>query len=221
MRLYVAGPRTGVVNYNREAFIAAATHLRDSGHWVLSPVELDDPEDGMTHGGDGTGLPEDVYLRGLGKCLTAMLGAELDGIVLLPGWETSRGALLELTIARGLGWKVWLLAGGCALVSLVDDPPPIRDVLEEAGSLVNGARKGVYGHPSEFGTKVAGAWREAFGWDVDAFRVQLAMVIFKAVRADASREHRDNLVDIAGYARTAETVRARDGVEGFVDLRST
>lgn len=224
MRLYIAGPRSEIEDYNRAAFIAGATHLRRAGHWVLSPVELDMPEDGMAEGGDGTALPEDVYVRGLGRCLAAMLDAGLDGIALLPGWEDSRGAQLEVAVALGLGWDVFTLEdgwgpGAIALEPLEDPVLVIEDVLQEAGRLVAGDRKGIYGHPAEFGSKVAGAWREAFGWDVDAFRVQLAMVIFKAVRADASREHRDNLTDIAGYARTAETVQARDGVAGFVDLR--
>jgi len=48
-------------------------------------------------------------------------------------------------------------------------------------------------------------WQAAFGWDVDAEKVALAMILFKLSRA-VHGHHRDNLVDIAGYARVIEMV---------------
>jgi hypothetical protein len=92
-----------------------------------------------------------------------------------------------------------------------------ESVLGEAERLVSGARATSYGHPAEHSSRVAGAWRSVFGWDVDAYRVNLAMAIFKVARA-AVGPHRDSLVDVAGYARTAEAVLAREGVRGFKDL---
>lgn len=106
MRAYLAGPRTGIADYNRAEFINAATHLRGTGWQILSPVELDDPEDGMESGAAGDVLPDDVYLPGLEKCLAAMLAARVDAVIVLPGWEDSRGARLEVETAHGLGKSI-------------------------------------------------------------------------------------------------------------------
>lgn len=103
MQVYLAGPRTGRRDYNRAAFNAAAMDLREQGHTVLSPVELDDPEDGMIVGGAGDPLPEDVYSRGLEKCIREMLAARVDAVVVLKGWQDSRGARLEVKVGEGLG----------------------------------------------------------------------------------------------------------------------
>jgi hypothetical protein len=102
MRAYIAGPRTGVADYNRGAFISAAETLRARGHTIVSPVELDGAEEGMV-GDDGAPLPEDVYLRGLERCVAALLGRAVEAVIVLPGWEDSRGARLEVDVARMFG----------------------------------------------------------------------------------------------------------------------
>jgi hypothetical protein len=63
-------------------------------------------------------------------------------------------------------------------------------------------------------------WAATFGWDVTGEDVALAMVLFKVARAKAGHT-RDNLVDIAGYARVIEMlwdyptmhVRTDQGIE--------
>lgn len=105
-----------------------------------------------------------------------------------------------------------LLLGTLDMIAMPDE-----SVLEEAERLVVGDRADAYGHPAAHSFRVAGAWRSIFGWDVDAYRVNLAMAIFKVARA-AVAPHRDSLVDVAGYSRTAEAVLAREGAQGFQDL---
>jgi hypothetical protein len=92
MTTYIAGPMTGIPEFNYPAFNAAAAELRARGYTVVSPTEL--------HDGD-TSRPYDFYLR-LG--LRALL--DCDEIVLLPGWEDSRGACLEREIAQALGMAI-------------------------------------------------------------------------------------------------------------------
>jgi len=108
MKVYLAGPRTGVSDYNRPMFEAAALSLRQSDCEVITPIELDDPEDGMLDG-DGTPLPPDVYARGLEKCIAAMCAGAVEAVVVLPGWENSRGACLEVHVARTLGKSIYRL----------------------------------------------------------------------------------------------------------------
>lgn len=101
MRAYIAGSMTGIPQFNFPAFDALAADLRRNGHEVVSPAELDDPDDraaalaspdGHMHGGHhmnktwGDFLARDVKL---------LADDGVEGIVVLPGWERSRGARLE------------------------------------------------------------------------------------------------------------------------------
>lgn len=71
----------------------------------------------------------------------------------------------------------------------------LRDV---ALSLVDGDRQDAYGEPVAMHTRLAEAWSAVFGWDVDAHKAALAMVVLKAVR-EAYQPNVDNRVDGIGY----------------------
>lgn len=92
MPIYIAGPMTGIPDFNYPAFDAVAAELRSQGAEVVCPTEL--------HDGD-TGRGYEFYLR-LG--LKALL--DCDEVVLLPGWGDSAGARLEAQIAVALGMDV-------------------------------------------------------------------------------------------------------------------
>lgn len=95
MKLYVAGPMSGHEALNFPAFHAAASALRALGHQVVNPAEINsDPgADWLT-------------------CMRADIKqlVDCDGVALLPGWEHSRGAMLERAIAAGLGLRVFLVS---------------------------------------------------------------------------------------------------------------
>lgn len=97
MKLYLAGPMTGLPDYNRPAFHAAAKQLRDQGYEVANPAELD---------GDDR-EPWELWMR---KALQLMLTC--DWVVFLPGWRLSRGARLESLVAEELGIPRWVYARG-------------------------------------------------------------------------------------------------------------
>jgi hypothetical protein len=87
-RIYIAGPMTGLPEYNFPAFNAAAKLLRAAGWHVENPAE---------HGHvEGAGWSD--YLR---WDLTRI--ATVSTMYLLPGWKKSKGARLEVTVARELG----------------------------------------------------------------------------------------------------------------------
>lgn len=83
------------------------------------------------------------------------------------------------------------------------------DVLQEAGSLIDGDRQETYGDPALMWDKVAKAWSLVFGVDVTPEQAVLAMVMLKAVR-QTTRHHRDNLVDLAAYAEILSRIRAKN-----------
>lgn len=102
MTCYLAGPMTGVPLNNQPAFEAAAATLRRQGHVVLNPHEL---------------VPPDTRQWGIAlrAALTAMLRPDCRSIVLLPGWPTSHGAVLEHHVAVQLGYDVYCYRDGEAV----------------------------------------------------------------------------------------------------------
>ncbi len=96
-RWYLAGPMSGYPQFNFPMFDAVAKGLRSLGFDVISPAELDDPQtrlealassDGNpigVHGTWGDFLARDVKI----------VADQVQGIILLPHWEKSRGARLE------------------------------------------------------------------------------------------------------------------------------
>lgn len=101
MKWYLAGPMSGIPQFNFPAFDEAATALRAQGLSVISPAELDEPAvreealaslDGIPKGRTQAGgqtwgdfLARDVKI----------IADEVDGIILMRGWERSKGARLE------------------------------------------------------------------------------------------------------------------------------
>ncbi|MDT0137253.1 DUF4406 domain-containing protein [Acidovorax sp. PRC11] len=91
MRIYVAGPMTGIPELNFPAFHAAAAALRAEGHHVENPAEINaDPEAQWL----------DCMRMDIARLVTC------DAVYMLPGWQNSRGALVEHTLATGLGLQV-------------------------------------------------------------------------------------------------------------------
>lgn len=90
-RLYLAGPMTGFEDFNFPAFHKMAADLRGRGYVVENPAEH-----GVVEGADWTDYMAYGLTR-LGLCAQ---------VAVLPGWENSKGARLEVHIARELGMKV-------------------------------------------------------------------------------------------------------------------
>lgn len=100
MKVYLAGPMSGVPDFNFPAFMDAAKQLRAEGHEVFNPAEED-----LRVWGDLETVRKKANYR---DCLRLDLNWILDHaevIALLPGWEASRGANIELLLARVLGLK--------------------------------------------------------------------------------------------------------------------
>ena len=113
MRVYLAGPITGVPDYRRR-FADAAQAVAAAGHEPVSPTDAVPPADGSWEG----------WMRATTSLLTTT-----DGVALLPGWETSRGARIEHDWAASVGLPArplaaWTASGGGAPVPHPASPHP-------------------------------------------------------------------------------------------------
>lgn len=94
-RIYLAGPMTGIPDFNYPLFNLVAARLRDMGHFVLNPAELN---------------PPDVTYRAALSVDLAWIIAHAELLALLPGWESSRGVAVELPLAKALDIPVLEIA---------------------------------------------------------------------------------------------------------------
>ncbi len=110
MRIYIAGPMSGIPHFNYPLFNAVAAKLREQGHSVFNPAERDIERH------NGTDISADNATGDVAQA-TANHGfsmrqafaddmdyicLEADAICLLPGWEKSEGAFAEWATARRL-----------------------------------------------------------------------------------------------------------------------
>ena len=132
-RVYLAGPMTGYENFNFPAFNAAAQRLRAEGFDVVNPADH-----GIVEGAEWAD-----YLRfDLGKLV------QCASIALLPGWEASKGANLEVSVAQKLGMFVRCLDGATRPPAQAEPAPaPVG----EYPALPKPARQGPWpGDPAYF-----------------------------------------------------------------------
>lgn len=96
MRLiYLSGPMTGIPQSNFPAFHAAAMALRERGMEVCNPAEINADQSAP-------------WVQGMRDDIKAL--CDCDAIALMPGWEHSQGAHLELHIAHRIGLEVLFVA---------------------------------------------------------------------------------------------------------------
>jgi hypothetical protein len=87
-RLYLAGPMTGLPEFNFPAFHAEAKRLRSLGFDVVNPAEVN---------ADTTMSWSACMKKDIPELLTC------DGVALLDGWAKSKGATLERHVAMEVG----------------------------------------------------------------------------------------------------------------------
>lgn len=207
---YLAGPMTGLPRWGFDRFDRAAARLRKAGWDVVSPAELD-----RAAGFDERTavLPDGFMAEAMRRDMEALL--RVDSIVLLDGWEGSRGTALELRVALALGldvYEMWNAESAwsiCHRRMVVDEPPVGESILEEAQRLVHGNRGCDYGHPADDLARTGRMWAALLGVDkIDAWQVALCMGALKMSR-EVNRHKRDNLVDLAGYTAVLNMIYER------------
>lgn len=216
--VYLAGPMTGYPDDNSLAFNLAAQMIAEQyGCEVINPVDLNKS---VLRWGDRS--RQAYYME---EDLTKII-EEAMGIVLLPGWEKSHGACLELRVALYTELEVFEYVGaGCVQPLKIreefrngqwqfvrDDVEPVPDVepesiLQEAQRIIHGPRNEAYGHPLDDMGRTGRMWAAILGLpEVTAEQVALCMVAVKISR-QRNKPGRDNLVDGCGYFGTIEMMQ--------------
>lgn len=112
MRIYLAGPMTGIPNFNFPAFDYATKLLRSQGHDVFNPAERDRRVHGDEVENNPAGCPllarinHGFSLRDALEDDTSWICSTADAVALLPGWEGSKGACAERALAVALGLTI-------------------------------------------------------------------------------------------------------------------
>ena len=94
-RIYLAGPMSGLPEFNYPAFHAEAARLRALGYHVENPAENPVPACKSWTGYMAICMPQ------IATC---------EAVALLPNWETSRGANREYGYAIGRGLRISMAA---------------------------------------------------------------------------------------------------------------
>ena len=104
VRCYLAGPMTGLPEFNFHAFNTAADILEQSGWVVFNPVTQDANNGVLLAGTDGVqeNLEGFDFRRAMEEDLSWIL-SRADVVFLMPGWEHSTGARLEAYTALQCG----------------------------------------------------------------------------------------------------------------------
>lgn len=190
--IYLSGPMTGLPDWNFPEFNRVAKKLRALGAVVLNPAETD--------GGNNTSHPRKYYMR-----FDIELLLKANSIVVLDGWQKSRGAKVETDIAKELD-----------LPFFDEDLNPYNEetICQEADRIVSSDRGSDYGHPIHDFTRtgilwqgVLRDWAKATGGDepVPPNLVGLCMVGVKMSR-EVNKSKRDNRVDGAGYFKCVDMI---------------
>ena len=189
--IYLSGAMTGVPEFNFPAFNEAAAAWRACGYRVTNPAE----------GFNGkTDLPRNVYLREDILILVDDREGLVDAVAVLPGWQASQGASLEVSIARALSIPVLDARFPEGPVHYYEPPE------QQARRIVGGDRNKAYGSAYENFTDIARVWEGILRIQVTAAQVGLCMIGVKLAR-EGYRPSKDNIVDAIGYSLCVDQIR--------------
>lgn len=131
----MSGPMAGYDDFNRESFALGASIVEALGFVAVNPHDLD-AEFGLEEGTDEvefTVTPESraAYMR---RDVAVVAGCQ--AVAMLPGWEESTGANIELLTALVCGLEVWEFQEDGSLVVVDDLRPDVWRVMRHVEDVV-------------------------------------------------------------------------------------
>ncbi|KKL52760.1 hypothetical protein LCGC14_2282260 [marine sediment metagenome] len=201
--LYLTGPMRGIRYYNFPAFIEACEQLELKGYAVLCPASTDIAE------GFNASKPEDeLTTEDMERFIVrdVQMVIESDGVAVLPGFEKSKGAMVEVSLARFLDKPVYRYPDMVLMEDHINILGDSEDVLIEALKLTSGDRQNQYGPPDQDFARTAAMWSALKGVDFTTEEVAAFMICIKLSR-NTHQSKRDNWVDMAGYSRCGDICR--------------
>lgn len=107
---YLCGPMTGIPQFNFPMFDRYARVLREAGHSIVSPAELDHEKERAlamsSPDGSAANHHGSTWIECLRRDLDIVLADDCLGVLAMPGWTDSAGARWETDCAQRAGKKV-------------------------------------------------------------------------------------------------------------------
>jgi len=108
VKIYIAGPMSGVEDFNFPLFFETEKALKELGYEVINPAHNDGEnlEEALASAGtpDKPNNSWGYYMR---RDLPNVLS--VDALCVLPNWRKSKGASLEVHVAEALGLPIYVL----------------------------------------------------------------------------------------------------------------
>jgi len=101
MKIYISGPISGKTDHNAPLFRAVRLALEGQRFDDATTIAVD-PHDLVPSNA--------THQDGMRLCLNELTMGDFDAIVMLPGWEDSKGARLEASVAQAIGLKLFKLS---------------------------------------------------------------------------------------------------------------
>lgn len=108
MKIYIAGPMSGLPDWNFPAFFEAEAQLEALGHQPVNPAHNDGAtvQEALESAGSPD-IPNNPWRWYMRRDLPQVL--EVDALCVLPGWQKSKGASLEVHVANAIGLPIYVL----------------------------------------------------------------------------------------------------------------
>ena len=111
MKIYIAGPMSGVKDFNFPLFFETEKKLKELGYEVINPAHNDGEtlEEALKNAGSPE-RPNNSWNSYMRRDLPNVLA--VDALCVLPDWQKSKGASLEVHVAEALGLPIYVLKDG-------------------------------------------------------------------------------------------------------------
>lgn len=128
--------------------------------------------------------------------------------------EGMDNGMLFVTLSPNSAWAVEIVSPDQVVEADNTSTPtqnPRTEGLNQAITLIDGDREGVYGDPLVSHERIGKLWSALLGVEINAHQVAMMMAAMKLSRLAGQAEHKDSWIDLAGYAGLGYEFVVRQG----------